>query len=333
MSLQTSEMEYTYAQAVNSALDRELSGSDDVILFGEDVGAAGGIFGVTKGLQKKYGRRVFDTPISESAILGAALGASLVGMRPIAEVMWADFMFVALDQIVNQAANVRYVSRGRLTAPLTIRTQQGATPGSCAQHSQSIEAILAHIPGIYVCMPFTTQDAYSLTRAAVALEDPVISIEARSLYHDKTLRTKVDAANHGDDVGRAHVLREGASVTVVSWGPMLSRVLSAAESLAETSDIHCEVIDMRWLRPLDIAAVRRSLEKTGRLVVVHEAHTFGGLGGEIVSRIAEQGPRLRSAPVRLGARETRIAPAPTLLEATIPSEKMIQAAIRNSLND
>ena len=172
----------TYAEAANAALRRALAERQECIVFGEDVALPGGVFGVTKGLHRAYGDRVLDTPISETAMLGAAVGAALMGMRPVVEIMWMDFALVALDQIVNQAANARYVSRGGLSAPLTIRTQQGSQPGACAQHSQSLEALLTHVPGIRVCLPATAQDAYDLLLAAIWCDDPVVVIENRNLY-------------------------------------------------------------------------------------------------------------------------------------------------------
>ena len=171
----------SYIQAVNEALSRELETRPEVLVYGEDVGQAGGIFGASRGLQKRFGAdRVFDTPISESAILGSAVGAALMGKKPIVEIMWGDFMLVALDQIINQAANVRYITGGRSGAPIVVRTQQGVTPGSCAQHSQSLEALLAHIPGLRIAIPATPQDAYSILRAATASSDPCVVFEARA---------------------------------------------------------------------------------------------------------------------------------------------------------
>lgn len=172
----------TYAGAITAALDRALRDRPEVLLYGEDVAKWGGIFGCTRALAKSHGDRVFDTPISESAILGSAVGAAMLGRRPIVEIMWVNISLVALDQLVNQAANVRYVSRGRLTAPLTMRTQQGAMPGSCAQHSQNLEAILAHTPGLIVGLPATPQDAYDMLLSAIWADDPVVIIENRTLY-------------------------------------------------------------------------------------------------------------------------------------------------------
>ncbi|AQW48340.1 alpha-ketoacid dehydrogenase subunit beta [Streptomyces violaceusniger] len=314
----------SYAEAVNAALRRALETRPEVILFGEDVGVPGGVFGVTKGLHNRFGDRVFDTPISESAILGGAIGSAMFGMRPIAEIMWADFFLVALDQIVNQAANVRYVSRGEATAPITVRTQQGSGPGACAQHSQSLEALFAHIPGIRVCMPATHQDAYDLLLSAIWCDDPVIVIENRNLYHASKREIVIDG--NVEPIGRSAVRRPGTDITVVTWGSMQFQALEAAEHLAEDG-IDAEVIDARWIRPLDMDAVLRSIERTGRLAVVHEAHTIGGVGAEIVSAVVESGIALRAAPVRVGTPAVRIPAAPTLAEAVIPSVTEIADAI------
>lgn len=317
----------TYAQAVNTALREALDEIPTTLLFGEDVAVPGGVFGVTKGLRKDFGERVFDTPISESAILGGAIGSSLVGMRPIVEIMWADFSLVALDQIVNQAANVRYVSRGQLSAPLTIRTQQGSGPGACAQHSQSLETFFAHVPGLQVCMPATAQDAYSLLRTAIRSDDPTIVIENRNLYHG----AKSDVVTGGDvePIGGATVRRPGHDVTVVSWGSMVHQAMQAADMLA-ADGISAEVVDMRWIRPLDIPTVLASVARTGRIVIAHEAHQFLGVGAEIVAAVAEAGIALHVRPVRLGAPDVRIPAAPSLLAAVIPDARSIAKAARTT---
>ncbi len=203
----------TVASAVNAALDRALAEFPEALLFGEDIALPGGVFGCTKGLAERYGERVFDTPISESAILGAALGAALMGRRPIVEIMWVDFTLVAFDQIVNQAANVRYVSNGRLHAPMTIRTQQGAMPGSCAQHSQSLEALFTHIPGLRIAMPSGPNEAYSLLLSAIASEDPAVVIEHRGMY---PVSGDVRLGDPIERVGGARIVRTGTSVTIVA---------------------------------------------------------------------------------------------------------------------
>ncbi len=318
----------TYAQSVNAALKRALTDIPETLLFGEDVGVPGGVFGVTKGLTSAFGNRVFDTPISESAILGGAVGAALMGRRPIVEIMWADFSLVALDQIINQAANVRYVSRGRLTAPITIRTQQGTAPGACAQHSQSLEALFAHIPGLVVGMPATSQDAHDMLLSAIHCDDPTIVIENRSLYHGA--RTEVTIDGPVEPVGGSRVRRNGTDVTLVTWGALSSTASEAADDLA-ADGIQTEVIDMRWLRPLDMPAVLDSLRKTRRLVVLHEAHTVGGLGAEIVAAVAESDVRLDAAPIRIGMAPTRIPAAPSLLGAVLPGKADVTAAVRSLL--
>jgi pyruvate/2-oxoglutarate/acetoin dehydrogenase E1 component len=222
--------QYYYVEAVNAALRRVLEELPNTIVFGEDVGEPGGVFGATRGLRELFGDRVFDTPISETAILGAAVGAAMMGMRPIAEIMWIDFILVALDQLVNQAANIRYISQGRLTAPLTVRTQQGALPGSCAQHSQCLEAILAHIPGLQVGLPATVQDAYDMLVAAVYSDDPTIIIESRGLY--RRFREEATLAGPVQSVGGARVRRPGSDVTLVTWGLcciMLSKLRTCSQ--------------------------------------------------------------------------------------------------------
>ncbi|RJO70093.1 acetoin dehydrogenase [Nocardia panacis] len=316
--------ELTYAGAVNEALRRILTEDPKALVFGEDVAAPGGVFGVTKGLQRSFGARVFDTPISESAILGGAIGAALFGMRPVVEIMWADFTLVAFDQLVNQAANIRYVSRGELTAPITVRMQQGSAPGACAQHSQSLEALFAHIPGLRVCMPATHQDAYDLLLTAAATADPTIVIENRTLYHRD--RQPVELGRPVQPLGQAAVRRAGSALTVITWGAMQFQVLAAAETLAARG-IDIEVIDARWLRPLDMSAILASVAKTRRLAVVHEAHTTGGLGAEIIASVVSAGIMLDQPPIRIGTPDARIPAAPSLAAALIPDAARIVAAI------
>ncbi|MGW2444502.1 alpha-ketoacid dehydrogenase subunit beta [Streptomyces sp. NPDC001675] len=319
----------TYAEAVNAALRRALEERPEALLFGEDVAVPGGVFGVTKGLRQQFGERVFDTPISESAILGGAVGAAMFGARPIVEIMWADFALVAFDQLVNQAANVRYISRGQLAAPVTVRTQQGSAPGACAQHSQSLEALFAHIPGLRVCMPTTHQDAYDLLLSSIWCDDPVIVIENRTLYHAGKKEIRLDG--EVQPIGRAQVRRPGSDITVVTWGSMQGRVLQAAEELAEQG-IAAEVIDARWIRPLDLEFVLDSIRRTGRLAVVHEAHTTGGVGGEIVAAVAEAGVALQAPPIRIGAPATRIPAAPVLAEAVIPTADRIARTVASAMS-
>lgn len=318
--------EVPYYRAVNDALRDALQRRDDVVVYGEDVGFAGGIFGLTRGLQKEFGEnRVFDTPIAESAILGSAVGASLSGLRPIVEIMWADFVFVALDQIINQASNVRYINRSKLSAPLVVRMQQGITPGSCAQHSQSIEAILAHIPGIKVGMPATPQDAYAMTLAAVEDPDPVIMVEHRSMYQETG---DVRYAGPTEVVGGAVERRSGNDVAIIAWGPMVTQAQIAADEL-EREGIRATVLDLRWLKPLDSEAIGRVVQRCRRVVIAHEAFVTGGLGAEVAAQIGENWAHLLVAPlVRVGTPDVRMPSAPALQEALAPTSTTILAAAR-----
>jgi pyruvate/2-oxoglutarate/acetoin dehydrogenase E1 component len=314
----------SYAQAVNCALARALEEIRGTVLYGEDVGKAGGIFGVTKNLHAEFGPdRVFDTPISETAMLGAAVGAAMTGLRPIVEIMWIDFTLVAMDQIVNQAANIRYVSAGRLSAPLTIRTQQGHTPGSCAQHSQCLEALYAHVPGLRVGLPATAQDAYSMTLSAIACDDPTLVIENRGLYH--IIAQPVEIGGPIAPVGGAAVRRKGSDLTILTWGSMLFQALDAAEKLAG-EDVSAEVIDARWLNPFDWPTLFESVKKTGRLLIVHEAVVTGGFGAEVAARVSSQLHGELEAPVaRLGVPDCRIPAAPHLQRVLVPGANAIVA--------
>lgn len=316
-------VELSYAQAVNAALNRSLQAFPEAVLYGEDVGEAGGIFGVTRNLRAEFGERVFDTPISETAMLGTAVGAAMTGLRPIVEIMWIDFTLVAMDQIVNQAANVRYVSAGRLQAPLTIRTQQGFLPGSCAQHSQNLEALYAHVPGLRVGLAATAQDAYSMTLSAVRCNDPTLIIENRSLYHGE--KQKVTVGGAIAPIGGAQVMRQGNDVTLLSWSAMLFHALAAAERLQEQG-VSAEVINARWLNPFDWDTLMASVRRTGRLVVAHEAVQAGGFGAEVAARVSrELFGHLRAPVERVASRDCRIPAAPQLQRALVPGAEEIAA--------
>ncbi|MEO3791961.1 transketolase C-terminal domain-containing protein [Nonomuraea sp. B10E15] len=319
------ERDLTYGEAVNAALHRLMEELPETLVYGEDVAVPGGVFGVTRGLRKQHGDRAFDTPISESAILGSAVGAAMMGSRPIVEIMWADFSLVALDQIVNQAANVRYVSGGRLSAPLTIRTQQGNAPGACAQHSQCLEALFLHVPGLRVCMPSTPQDAYDLLVTAVHCDDPVLVIENRTLYFGA--KEQVRVGGPVEPMGGARTRRPGSDVTVVTWGAMTHRVLEAAEALAGEG-IDAEVLETPWLNPFDTGAVLASTRRTRRLAVVHEANVTGGFGAEVVARVAGAGVPLLAPPVRIGTPDVRMPAAPALARALVPGADRVADELR-----
>ncbi len=313
--------------AVNRALRDELSARPEVVIYGEDVGAAGGIFGVSRRLQRDFGEsRVFDTPISESAILGSAVGAAIEGMRPVVEIMWGDFMLVALDQLINQAANVRFINQSRVHAPMVVRFQQGVTPGSCAQHAQSLESIYAHIPGLKIGVPATPAQAYAMTRAAIADPDPVLIAEARELYQ-KTGDVLVNAPVEA--VEGARIDREGDDIAIFTWGPMLHRAREAADTLS-TSGYRACVVDLRWLRPLDDKTIDSVVRACGgRVIVAHEANLTGGFGGEVAAGITERNFGSLVQPVRrIGALDVRVPAAPSLQAAVIPSsEWLVEAAL------
>ncbi len=316
--------ETTFIGAVNEALRRILTEDERSIVYGEDVGKAGGIFAATRDLQREFGPgRVFDTPIAEAAILGSAVGAALAGLRPIVEIMWGDFLLVALDQIVNQAANLHYITQGRATVPMVVRTQQGATPGSCAQHSQSLEALLFHIPGIFVGMPARAQDAYDMLRAAAAASDPVILIEARALYQR---REDVVFDKEPDPIGTARLVRDGHDVAIITWGTTVLKAMEAADRLS-AAGIDAALLDLRWLSPLDQAAISTvTMRCGGRVLVVHEANRTGGVGAEIAARITE---RHGDALVRrLATPDVRIPASPVLQAALLPNADAIVAAAR-----
>lgn len=320
-SMPTEGRELAYGIAVNLALMTEMTERDNMVSFGEDIAIPGGTFGVTRNLRKEFGERVFDTPISETAILGAAIGSSLEGLIPVVEIMWSDFLLVAFDQIANQAANVRYISSGRVTAPLVIRMQQGITPGSCAQHSQNLEALIAHIPGIKVGLPSNAADAFAMTRAAIADADPVVLIESRALYLDKAI---VDVDAPVQSVGGARLRREGGDLAIITWGGMTKVALDAADQL-ESENIDAAVLDLRWLAPLDELALEAVLVSAGgRAIVLHEANLTGGFGAEIVARIAERRYRAPSgAVVRIGLPDVRIPSATVLQESIMPTAAQV----------
>jgi pyruvate dehydrogenase E1 component beta subunit len=278
----------TYAQAVNSALRLLLAEDDRVFLAGEDIGVYGGAFGVTDGLVGEFGEdRVRDTPISEDAIAGLAVGAAITGMRPIVEMQFSDFIVNAMDAIVNQAAKLHFMYGGRVEVPMVLRAPGGGGTGAAAQHSQSLEAWFAHVPGLKVVLPATVQDAHDLLLASVLDPNPVIHLEHKLLYKTEgpfEARTKI--SDTPAKIGEAKVLREGSDLTIAAYSIMAIRALEAAGTLADEG-IDAEVIDMRTVKPLDLATVRTSVRKTGRLMVTHEAPTPVGVGAEIVAGVVE----------------------------------------------
>lgn len=316
--------ELRYIQAVNAALRWSLTNLPDTVYFGEDVALPGGPFGATKGLHDEFGQsRIFDTPITEQAFMGMALGAAITGLRPIVEIMYIDFAFVAMDQIVNQIATTRYASGGRNSAPLVIRSQQGYSPGSCSQHSHSAEAFFTHTPGLRVGLPATPDDAFQMLRSAVVSDDPVVILETRMLYPTKG-EVRFDVAV--EKIGGARTVRVGNDVTIVAWGSTVALAADGADLLAEQG-ISAEVIDLRWLSPLDMTTVINSLSRTGRLVIAHEANLTGGFGGEIAARCAENAFTHLIAPiVRVATPDVHFPAAPSLQNALLPTARSIAGA-------
>ena len=328
MSTDNATDEIPYIRAVNEALRWAMREYPEALIFGEDLALPGGPFGSTRRLRSEFGDRIFDTPISESGFVGAAVGAAIRGKRPIIEIMFMDFTQVAMDQIVNQLANVHYVSNGTMRAPVTIRTQQGHTPGSVAQHSQSLEAIFAHIPGIRVGCPATARDAYEMLRTAIACDDPTIVIEARALY---PVTGPVPLDGPVEPLGGAVVRRTGTDVTLVTWSSLLPRALAAADLLVDRN-IDVAVIDLRWINPLDTDTIAESLAETGRLVIAHEANRTAGFGAEIAAwAAAERFWDLDAPIVRIATPDVRIPAAPILQQALIPSVESIADEITRAI--
>lgn len=316
-------------QAVNRALDTEMAGDPNVVLFGEDVGKPGGPFGASRGLYDRYGAaRVRDTPIAEGAITGVAVGAAMCGLRPVVEIMYFDFITLAMDQLVNQAAKMRYMSGGELHVPMTLTTFCGAGRGSGPQHSQSLEGWLANVPGLSVVYPSNSADAAGLLRASIRSNDPVVFVSSSRLW---TQRGEVPDDVPPVPIGEARIAREGTDATIVSWGWAAARSLEAVEFLA-AEGIDAEVVDLRTINPLDVDTVLGSVAKTGRLVVVHDAAGPYGPGAELCAVVAEHAfGDLRSPVLRLAA---PFAPAPfaTRLEhAYYPTPERIAAAVGSLL--
>lgn len=321
--------ELTYLQAIQSALREELTADENVFLIGEDIGEYGGVFKVTAPLWQEFGpARLLDAPISENTIIGAAVGAALSGMRPVAEVMFMDFITLAMDQIVNQAAKLHFMSGSKVKVPLVVRTQAGGGVGAAAQHSQSLEAWFAHIPGLKVVMPSTSYDAKGLLKTAIRDDNPVIFIEHKLLYQKKG---QVPDWEYTVPFGQADIKRKGNDLTVVATSYMVAKALAVAESL-EREGVSVEVVDPRTLVPLDEETIINSVKKTGRAVVVHEAVKRGGFGGEIASLIAEKAFDWLDEPVqRVGSADAPVPFAPGLERRVIPQEEDIAAAIRRIL--
>lgn len=318
------ERQLSYREAIAEALREEMRRDEKVFVMGEDVGVIGGAFGATKGLYEEFGEdRIWDTPISETAIISFGLGSAIAGMKPVVEIMRCDWMTICMDEIVNQTAKMRYFTGGRPQIAMVIRTATEGGIGLGAQHSQSFEAWFAHVPGLKVVLPSTPYDAKGLLKAAIREPNPVIFMESNVLYGTSG---PVPAKDYVIPLGKADVKREGKDVTIVAWGAITPRVLLAAQTLAEEG-IEAEVIDPRTLRPLDIETIVTSVKKTGRAVVAHEAYRTGGLGAEVAAQIQEKAFDHLDAPIQRVANPDVLIPVNRNLERLVlpGPEKVIEA--------
>jgi pyruvate/2-oxoglutarate/acetoin dehydrogenase E1 component len=318
----------TFSEATLEAMREEMQRDKRVFLMGEDIASQGGIFGQFKGLPQEFGlERVRDTPISETAIVGAGVGAALAGAVPVIDMHFADFIGVAMDEVLNQMAKIRYMFGGQATLPLVLRAPDGVTQSAAAQHSQSLEAWFLHIPGLKVVIPSNPADAKGLLKAAIRDPNPVIYFEHKDLFRQKG---NVPDGEYLTPIGKAAVVREGKDVTIVSYSAMLGKCLKAAERLQTEHGMAVEVIDLRTIVPMDMETIYASVKKTHRLVVAHEAVKVGGVGGEIAASVSENILEYLDAPIiRVGAPFTPIPFSPPLEKRVIPQvEDIVQAVLR-----
>lgn len=319
--------ELTYAQAIKEAMSEEMRRDETVFLMGEDVGLYGGAFGVSLGMFEEFGpERVRDTPISEAVIAGAAAGAAVTGMRPIAEIMFSDFCTIAMDQLVNQAAKMRYMFGGKAQVPMVLRTPEGSGTGAAAQHSQSLEAWFCHVPGLKVVAASTPADAKGLLTAAIRDNNPVVFFEQKLLYR---VKGDVPAGEYVLPLGKSHIVREGRDITLVTYGRMLQLCEAVADAVAKEG-ISIEIIDPRTLYPMDTETIVQSVKKTSRALIVHEAAVTGGLGGEIAAKIAgSEAFYYLDAPIRrVCGLDVPVPYCPELEKNIVPTAEKITAAVR-----
>lgn len=322
-------VEMTYRDALRQALIDEMADNPDVIIMGEEVGRYGGAYGVTKDLIKHFGEeRVIDTPISEAAIVGAAVGAAMAGLRPVAELMYVDFIGMTMDQLANQAAKIRYMFGGQIGVPMVLRTQGGTGRSAGAQHSQSLEAYVMHTPGLRLAMPATVSDAYHLLRQSLHQPDPVVFIEHKGLY---TMKGEVDLDHSPADWGQANVVREGNDLVIVTYSRQLHFALAAADELAKSGLEVC-VIDMRTLNPLDFESIRPHVERAGKAMVVTESVITAGVAAELAARITEECFDFLEDPVvRVAGEDIPISVSPLLEKNSVPTPELIVDAAKMML--
>lgn len=316
----------TFSEATLEAMQEEMRRDERVFLMGEDIASQGGIFGQFKGLPKEFGlERVRDTPISETAIVGAGIGAALAGAVPVIDMHFADFIGVTMDEVLNQMAKIRYMFGGQATIPLVLRAPDGVTRSAAAQHSQSLEAWFLHIPGLKVVIPSNPADAKGLLKAAVRDPNPVIFFEHKDLFRQKG---PVPEGDYLTPIGKAAIVRQGRDISIVSYSAMLGKSLEAAEILQREHGIEAEVIDLRTIVPMDMETIYSSVKKTNRLVIAHEAVKVGGVGGEIAASVSENLLEYLDAPIiRVGAAFTPVPFSPPLEKRVIPQVENIVTAV------
>lgn len=321
--------EITLVEAVNLALAHEMERDPEVVIFGEDVGADGGVFRATLGLLARFGpERVLDTPLAEALIAGMAIGMAAQGLKPVAEIQFTGFIYPVMDQIINHASRLRHRTRGRLTCPVVLRSPCGAGIHAPEHHSESVEALFAHIPGLRVVLPSSPKKAYGLLLAAIRDPDPVIFLEPTRLY--RLIKEEVSDSGEAAPLDTCFVLREGADITLVSWGAMVYETLRVADQLI-VEGIGVEVIDVATLKPLDMGTILDSVSKTGRCVIIHEAARTGGFGAEIAANLAEAGLLTLLAPVVRVTGYDTVVPLAKLENQWMPSQARILNAVRQTL--
>lgn len=322
--------ELSLIEALRAGIDEAMAADERVFVFGEDVGKRGGVFRVTEGLQDKYGEwRVIDSPLAEGIIVGACVGAAVYGLRPIAEIQFADFIWPAMNQIVSEAARMNYRSNGVWNVPMVIRAPYGGGIHGALYHSQSVEAFFAHVPGLKVVVPATPYDVKGMIKSAIADPDPVMFFEHKKTY--RLIKSEVPDGDYTVPIGKADVKRTGSDISIITYGLMLHYSLEAAEQLAQEDGVEVEVVDLRTVRPLDTEAILTSARKTGKVLIVHEDNITGGIGGEIAALIAEHAFEYLDGPImRLASPDVPAMPfSASLEEAFMPTPERIVAKLRD----
>jgi 2-oxoisovalerate dehydrogenase E1 component beta subunit len=321
--------ELSLIEALRAGIDEAMAADERVFVFGEDVGKRGGVFRVTEGLQDKYGPwRIIDSPLAEGVIVGAAIGAAVNGMRPIAEIQFADFIWPAMNQIVSEAARMCYRSNGEWNVPMVVRAPYGGGIHGAIYHSQSVEAFFAHVPGLKVVVPSTPYDVKGMIKSAIADPDPVMFFEHKKTY--RLIKGEVPDGDYTVPIGVADIKRNGDDLTIITYGMMMHLALEAAEIVAREDGVETEVVDLRTVRPLDTEAILTSARKTGKVLILHEDNLTGGIGGEIAALIAEHAFEYLDGPImRLAGPDVPAMPfAPTLEDAFMPNTDKIVAKLR-----